>query len=102
MEIQNTDRYPGTVSLELILRNTTLPGAPFQSLGTAVVASTRPWTLVGERPAVCEVLSFNIPPDLKLRQFDEVSVVFQLSPNRSDVGAKIGIERFTLVPRGLP
>ena len=102
VEIQNTDRYPGTVSLELILRNTTLPGAPFQSLGTAVVASTRPWTLVGERLAVSEVLSFNIPPDLKLRQFDEVSVVFQLSPNRSDVGAKIGIERFTLVPRGLP
>jgi len=81
VEIQNTDRYPGTVSLELILRNTTLPGAPFQSLGTAVVASTRPWTLVGERLAVSEVLSFNIPPDLKLRQFDEVSVVFQLRPH---------------------
>jgi hypothetical protein len=100
--IQNTDHYPATVSLELILRNTTLPGAPFQSLGREVVTSTRPWTLYGERPAVSEVLSFNIPPDLKLRQFDEVSVVFQLSPNRSDVGAKIGIERFTLVPRGLP
>ena len=43
--IQNTDRYPGTVSLELILRNTTLPDTPSQSLGTAMVASTRPWTL---------------------------------------------------------
>ena len=100
--IQNADPYPGTVSLELILRNTTLPGAPFQSLGTAVVTSTRPRTLYGERPAVSEVLSFNLPPDLKLRQFDELSVVFQLNPNRSDVGPRIGIERFTLVPRGLP
>jgi hypothetical protein len=100
--IQNTDRYPGTVSLELVLRNTTLPGAPYQSLGTAVVASTRPWTLYGKRPAVSEILSFNLPADLKLRQFDEISVVFQLSPNRSDVGARIGIERFTLIPRGLP
>lgn len=99
--IQNTDRYPGTVSLELILRNTTLPDTPSQSLGTAMVASTRPWTL-GKPPAASEVLSFNVPPDLKLRQFDEVSVVFQLSPTRSNVGAKIGIERFTLVPRGLP
>jgi hypothetical protein len=100
--IQNTDRYPGTVSLELILRNTTLPGTPSQSLGTAMVASTRPWTLDGKRPAISEVLRFNVPPDLKLRQFDEVSVVFQLSLRRSEVGAKIGIERFTLVPRGLP
>jgi hypothetical protein len=99
--IQNTDRYPGTVSLELILRNTTLPDTPSQSLGTAMVASTRPWTL-GKRPAASEVLSFNVPPDLKLRQFDELSVVFQLSPRRSNVGAKIGIERFILVPRGLP
>jgi hypothetical protein len=100
--IQNTDRYPGTVSLELILRNTTLPDTPSQSLGTAMVASTRPGTLGGKGPAASEVLSFNIPPDLKLRQFDEVSVVFQLSPRRSNVGAKIGIERFTLVPRSLP
>jgi hypothetical protein len=99
--IQNTDRYPGTVWLELILRNTTLPDTPSQSLGTAMVASTRPWTQGGKRPAASEVLSFNVPRDLKLRQFDEVSVVFQLSPRRSNVGAKIGIERFTLVPRGL-
>jgi len=100
--IQNTDRYPGTVSLELILRNTTLPDTPSQSLGTAMVASTRPWTQGGKRPAASEVLSFSVPRDLKLQQFDEVSVVFQLSPRRSNVGAKIGIEGFTLVPRGLP
>jgi hypothetical protein len=100
--IQNADRYPGTVWLELILRNTTLPDTPSQSLGTAMVASTRPWTPGGKRPAASEVLSFNVPRDLKLRQFDEVSVVFQLSPRRSNVGAKIAIERFTLVPRGLP
>jgi hypothetical protein len=100
--IQNTDRYPGTVSLELILCNTTLPDTPSQSLGTAMVASTRPWTAGGKRPAASEVLSFNVPRDLKLRQFDQVSVVFQLSPRRSNVGAKIGIERFTLVPRSLP
>jgi len=100
--IRDADRYPGSVALELIVRNTTLPGKPKDSLGTIPVASTRPWTLHGETPAVSEVLTFDIPPQLTLSQFDEVTVVFQLSPSRSNFGAKIGIEKFTLVPRGLP
>jgi len=99
--IQNADRYPGTVSLELIVRNTTLPGKPSQSLGTALVASTRPWRLYGERPVVGEVLNFSIPPDLKLRQFDEITVVFRLSPDRSILAAKIAVNRFILLPRGM-
>ena len=99
--IRNTDRYPETVSLELILTDTSLPKRPSQSLGSIKVRSTRPWGLYGDRPAVGETLTFEVPARSAINRFDEVTVVFRLDPARADFGAKIGIERFVLVPRGL-
>jgi len=99
--IRNTDRYPETVSLELILTDTSLPKRPFQSLGGVMVKSTRPWRLYGDRPAVSETLTFAIPAHSMINRFDEVTIVFRLDPARADFGAKIGIERFVLIPRGL-
>ena len=99
--IRNTDRYPETVSLELVLTDTSLSKRPSQSLGNILVRSTRPWKLYGDRPAVSEILTFEIPSHSTLKRFDEVTVIFHLEPLRADVGAKIGIEKFVLVPRGL-
>ena len=99
--IRNTDRYPETVSIELVLTNTTLSKRPSQSLGNIMVRSTRPWKLYGDRPAVGETLTFEIPPRSTISRFDEVTLVFHLDPVRADVGAKIGIEELVLVPRGL-
>jgi hypothetical protein len=99
--IRNTDRYPETVSLELVLTDTSLSKRPSQSLGNIMVRSTRPWKLYGDRPAVSETLTFEIPSRSTLKRFDEVTVIFHLEPLRADVGAKIGIEKFVLVPRGL-
>jgi hypothetical protein len=99
--IRNTDRYPETVSLELVLTDTSLSKRPSQSLGNILVRSTRPWKLYGDRPVVSEILTFEIPSRSTLKRFDEVTVIFHLEPLRADVGAKIGIEKFVLVPRGL-
>jgi hypothetical protein len=99
--IRNTDRYPESVFLELILINTRLPGKPSQSLGRVMVRSTRPWQLYGERPIVHETLTFPIPAKASIHRFDEVAVVFHLDAYRSRDGAKIGIDRLVLVPRGL-
>jgi hypothetical protein len=98
--IRNTDRYPETVSLELILTDTSLPTKPSQSLGSVMVKSTRPWQLYGDRPPVSETLSFDMPAHSAIHHFDEVTIMFRLDPARADFGAKIGIERFVLVPRG--
>jgi hypothetical protein len=100
--IRNADRYPETVSMELVLINTTLRGKPSQSLGTMMVRSTRPWKLYDERskPA-SETLNFVIPSHASIRRFDEVMVVFRLDAARADAGPKIAIDRFVLVPRGL-
>jgi len=100
--IRNADHYPETVSLELVLINTSALGKPSQSLGTVMVRSTRPWKLFDE-PAkpVSETLNFVVPAHASIHYFDEVMVAFRLDAARADAGPKIAIDRFVLVPRGL-
>jgi hypothetical protein len=97
--IRNRDRYPRTVSLELVLINTSLQGKPAQSLGTEWVDSTPAWKLYDDQPPMTETLEFAVPLNPRIRRFDEVRVVFRLDPNRADTAAKIGVEKFVLVPR---
>jgi hypothetical protein len=99
--IRNADRYPDTVSLELVLINSSAPGKPSQSLGRIMVTSTRPWRLFEKRSPTNETLNFVIPAHTTIRRFDEVMVVFRLDAARADAGPKIAIDRFVLVPRGL-
>jgi len=99
--IRNADPYSETVSLELILINSSLPGKPSQSLGSALVKSKRTWKLYGEQPPTRETLSFAIPRNRAIRRFDEVKIVFRLDAFRADDGPKIAIDHLVLVPRGL-
>ena len=99
--IRNADRYPETVSLELVLVNTSVPHNPSVSLGQMMVNSTRAWKLYEKPATVDEVLSFPIPARRSLRAFDEVKIVFLLDRARADAGARIAIDHFVLVPRGL-
>lgn len=99
--IRNADRYPETVSLELVLLNTTFPNHPFVSLGRATVNSTHPWNLYEKPAPISETLSFVIPARHSLKSFDEMKIVFLLDPARADAGAKIAIDHFVLIPRGL-
>src|SRR5439155_7049663 len=97
--IRNADRYPGTVSLELIVINTTLGGRPSQSLGRSTVRSTQAWKLYDDRPPTKEILHFTVPANSRITRFDEVMVVLRLDSDRSFAAAKMGIQQFVLVPR---
>ena len=99
--ISNGDRRPGTVAVELILTNTTLPGQPHQSLGIAPVNSTLRWFPGDERPPVTEVLTFRVPAQAAIQTFDEATIRFELRSPRERWSAKIAIERFRLISRGL-
>lgn len=100
LAINNADTYRWTVSIELILVDSTSPGKPSQSLGMSPVKSAPQWTIYGVRPrAQPEVLSFAIPANTTIRSFDEVTVRYQLDAPRTDTAAKVAIERFVLVPR---
>ncbi len=99
--ISNGDRRPGTVAVELILTNTTLPDQPHQSLGIAPVNSTLRWFPGDDRPAVTEVLTFRVPAQAAIQSFDEATIRFELRSPREQWSAKIAIEKFRLISRGL-
>jgi hypothetical protein len=101
ISIRNADIYSETVSLELILINSSLPGKPSQSLGTVMAKSTRTWKIYEKPSPTAETLNFPIPANLSLRRFDEVMIVFRLAAFRADDGAKIAIDHFVLIPRGI-
>ena len=78
----------GTVALELILQNTTLPGQPSQSLG--IVDPRKP-------PPADQTITFPMPQTPPFSQFDQAIVRFHLERPRSDQSAKIAVRRFVLV-----
>jgi hypothetical protein len=99
--IRNADRYPTSISLELILVDTTAPGKPSQSLGRVDIISSRKWTPDGRAQPTSEALNFLVPAHSAIHRFDEVTVVFRFEGFRARTAAKIGIDHFTLFPRGL-
>lgn len=86
--VRSAERYPGTVALELILIDTSVPLNLSQNLGSATV---------GAPSQDGQVLSYRMPAAAALRQFSEIAVVFHRAVN-SDKSARIAIERFVLVP----
>jgi hypothetical protein len=95
--ISNADRYPGTVILELLLKDTR-PGHPQPlSLGKEPVTSIPDMRRDPPLPA-SETLSFAVPPAPALRQFDQLIVRFRRDRIRIDRSARIAIDRFVLAP----
>ena len=98
LEIRNADRYPNTISLELVLMSGDFPGAPSLNLGHYNVTS-QPDASRDPVTPVAETLEFPVPSTAKLESFDEFKVVFQRAWRRADKSAKLAIDRFILVPR---
>lgn len=96
IDIVNADRYPGTVSLELMLVNGEL--AATESLGQAPVLST-PDLKAEDVTPVAETLEYSVPAVNALPRFDELQVQFHRARQRVDKSARVAIERFVLVPR---
>lgn len=89
LAVQNADPYPGSVSLEMILIDTSQPINVVQSLGAVPVAPP---------PPAEQILNFRMPPSAALQRFDEIKVLFHRGPWRMDKSARIAIERFVLAP----
>jgi len=98
LELRNADRYPGTVTVELVLLNSDFPATGAQSLGRALVSS-KPDISKDPVTPVPETLDFAMPAQPSIEAFDEFKVVFLRDRWRMDKSAKIAIDRFILVPR---
>jgi hypothetical protein len=98
--ISNTDRYPGTIALELVLIDTQSEGPPMLSLGSAAVTSRpRVNSWAGSALPASETLDFAIPFATPLRRFDAIKAIFHRERLRRENSARIAIERFLLLPR---
>jgi hypothetical protein len=97
LEVLNADRYPGTLTIELILVNSE-PVRLSQSLGNAAVNS-RPDLSQDPVLPVREMLDFAVPGEPAIDQFNEFKIVFHRTVRRADRSAKLSIERFVLLPR---
>jgi hypothetical protein len=99
--LRNRDRYPHSISIELVLIDNNSPGKPFESLGRESVNSIGPRKTDDGGAPRTETLKFALPFGARLKQFDEILMVFRLDGYRARTAAKIGIDHFTLVPRGM-
>src|SRR5206468_2389898 len=75
LAIQNADRFPNTIVLELVLIDNDLPGAPSLSLGRQIVAS-QPDLRKDPVPPVGETLGFIVPAVSPIESFNEFKIVF--------------------------
>jgi hypothetical protein len=93
MVVENADEYPDTTAVEMVLRNTGLPGQPMQSLGLKRVPGR------GSLPTAERTLAFKIPSEARVDSFNEITVLFRMKWTRGSKSAKVGIHQFVLIPR---
>jgi len=86
----SADIFVGSLTLELVLVNTVLPGHTHQSLGRIAITA---------KPPSSQTLSFKIPSAPTIQQFDELTIRFVRTGFRSIRSARVAIDRFFLVPR---
>jgi hypothetical protein len=98
LAVRNADDRFGTISLEVLLRDTASKGAPAQSLGSVVIRSSQDRHIPLNRPPVDEVLHFTFPRSPQAKQFDEITVVIRPARERERAGAHIAVEYFELLP----
>jgi len=96
--ISNTDAYPGTVALELVIIDSQSAGQPMLSLGTVPVASHPPASSFAGN-MTRETLDFGIPRVTPLHQFDVIKVIYHRDRVRLERSARISIEGFLLSPQ---
>jgi hypothetical protein len=98
LAIRNADRFPNTISIELVLIDNEHPGMPTLSLGNELVSSIPDLCREPVEP-VNETLSYAIPSSAAMTSFNEFKIVFQRDRRRVDQSAKVAVERFVLIPR---
>lgn len=99
VEIENRDNRPGPLALAMTLTDNATPGHPSLYLGLQPVASSEPGQFRIKSGAVTETLRFALPAHAPLKKFDEISLLVISDPLRIDMGARIAIAQFELMPR---
>jgi hypothetical protein len=97
--LQNRDLRPGVINLAVLLTDSAAPGKPTLYLGQQPVLTGQPGQLSLNSAPIPQVLRFAIPAPAKIRNFDQITVMFLADGEHFDKGPKIAIQQFQLLPR---
>jgi hypothetical protein len=94
LNVINADAIPGSVTMEVLLRDVGARSASSVSLGNKVLVSSTVSPMPLHRAPVHETLVFQIPRAARHRSFDEITV--RVKPERTQAlgGAQVSIESF--------
>ncbi|MHB2006950.1 MAG: hypothetical protein ACYCOX_02760 [Acidobacteriaceae bacterium] len=99
VDIENRDNRPGTIALAVLLTDSASPGKPTLYLGQQPVVTSEQGHFAFNSSPAHEVLSFPVPEHAKIRKFDGITVMFLADVEDMQVGPKIAIQQFNLLPR---
>lgn len=104
LEFQSCDNFPGDTLLGIALKDSN--AKPEDALtGQAVYLGAQP---IPSSPASqfmtgciprAQAMEFLIPPHPSLRRFNQITVIFSTDPARSEIGARVALKQFELLPR---
>jgi hypothetical protein len=99
VDIANSDNVAGTISVALLLSDSSSPRNPALYLEQQPMVSTLPGRFtVKSRPAF-ETVKFSLPLAALAKRFDEITVMMLPDVEHYFVAPKVAIEGFRLVPR---
>jgi hypothetical protein len=99
VSILNRDNRRGALNLAVLLTDTASPAKSTLYLGQQPVVSSQPGQFKIKSSPATEVLRFPIPASAKIRKFDEITVMFLPDDANFEIGPKIAIQDFELLPR---
>jgi hypothetical protein len=95
--VRDADTHPGTVALEVILRESALWTSSL-SLGRIAISAVQPFGHLRKRLGQ-RTVSFPVPRRPSMPAFNEVTIRFHLDSSRWTFSPKIAIEELVMIPR---
>ena len=99
VSILNRDNRRGALNLAVLLSDTSAAAKPSIYLGQQPLVTSEPGQFAVKSSPATEVLRFPVPAQAKIHRFDEITVMFLPDPENFDVGPKIAVQDFELLPR---
>jgi hypothetical protein len=96
--ILNGDNRLGVINLAVLLADSASPEYQLY-LGQQPVATSQPDRFSQKSSPAAETLNFPIPNPARIRKFDEITIMFLPDSANYDVGPKVAIQQFQLIPR---
>lgn len=94
VNVENADTVPGTITLDVVLKDANgKPGSAVR-LGSQVLVSSTVSPIPPHRGPVQETLVFQIPRDAKKKPFDEITVRVRPENTRSLIAPEVAVESF--------